>query len=553
MKSTTARGVAMRLRRKKPCRPIPSNRRRAARLVLCMALAGSSTSIAGAQSGLPQLPAFPTEATAEASLRPYPFAQFPPASSMDASEKSPNQRLIELLGIAARNAQRRADQAAAPALASTALSPTVATEAVVTASGEGPSKTASTVPHGEGENTELSLIDFDIPDALAEPPKLPANTSSRQPQLVQPDASLRLSSQTPSKPISATESSRTRPSSHDESAKIAQLTIDASPTSTPPASGKQAEAEVRLSLSDKPVPARRGDLQLSSSSRQPKHARQLASSDPLHLGGGQSKSSDTRPTTSKEMHLRPSESTGSTSKESTVGGSAVAKSDDQSPLPGTLPGVLKSATRPTWNAIALPTRSESSSAKTEQPELALDRATARTALTPATLASHITSDPKPFTINGGVLNEGEPIEVSEFDSVTVQIEASTNEISIEHPDVCQAVRTGKSTISLVGVQSGTTRLAILNTSAQGKRTVEVRQVTITNKSKTQTDLERFANEMSRTLRLMFASSEVEVSAHQGKLIVSGIANSESDAKKILSLVRKTSLMPVQDDLRSDRR
>lgn len=133
------------------------------------------------------------------------------------------------------------------------------------------------------------------------------------------------------------------------------------------------------------------------------------------------------------------------------------------------------------------------------------------------------------------------------------LDSNIVELSIEHPRVCQLIQSGNRTISLVGLQSGATRIAMVTTSDAGERLVEIREITVTGQNTAQADGRTLAEDISVMVRKLYPTSDVQVVSRDGNLIVQGFTESEANAKKILAFVRKTSLTPVIDRLVSDER
>ncbi len=135
-------------------------------------------------------------------------------------------------------------------------------------------------------------------------------------------------------------------------------------------------------------------------------------------------------------------------------------------------------------------------------------------------------------------------------SQTLTAQFVITELSVEHPGICQLMQTGESSVSLVGVRPGTTRIALVMVNDSGERQVEIHEVAVANAASSSQSLSDIAAEISRSVARLVPNSDVEVVAYEDYLLVHGFTHYESDAKKILSLVRKTSLVPVVDQLKS---
>ena len=127
------------------------------------------------------------------------------------------------------------------------------------------------------------------------------------------------------------------------------------------------------------------------------------------------------------------------------------------------------------------------------------------------------------------------------------------ELSVEHPTICQLMQTGEKSVSLIGMRPGSTRIAMVTVNNDGERQVELHEVLVGASASTEFSLPDLAKEVSRTVATMVPHSDVQVVAYEDYLVVHGFTPYESDAKKILSVVRKTSLVPVVDQLKTNER
>jgi hypothetical protein len=136
------------------------------------------------------------------------------------------------------------------------------------------------------------------------------------------------------------------------------------------------------------------------------------------------------------------------------------------------------------------------------------------------------------------------------EAVNIESLHLVDNVSIEHPEVCQLLKGRDRDVTIVGMRSGKTRVAVFTTNRIGERKMEMYEVTVGNTMNQPGDSRDLAAEVTRTLRQMFPRSHVEVIADSNGLAVQGAASSEDEAKKIISLVRKTSLLPVSDRVTS---
>jgi hypothetical protein len=134
------------------------------------------------------------------------------------------------------------------------------------------------------------------------------------------------------------------------------------------------------------------------------------------------------------------------------------------------------------------------------------------------------------------------------ESQAISTDYVISELSVEHPSICQLLRTSDRSVSVIGMRVGTTRIALISTDASGQRRIEVRDVTVNADARGEVNLAHLAREISQTVNQLYPKSDVQIVVYEDRLMVRGYTNYESDAKKILALVRKTSLAPVVDQL-----
>ena len=143
---------------------------------------------------------------------------------------------------------------------------------------------------------------------------------------------------------------------------------------------------------------------------------------------------------------------------------------------------------------------------------------------------------------------GERLEVGLHESVNVETAQPISGLSVEHPELCQVLKSGERSVSFVGLKAGQTRVALFTTNASGERKIEIREVVIAGAENRQADMKSLASEIGESVHRMYPNSHIEVIAEAEGLTVQGYAASEAEAKKIISLVRRTSLQPVVDRL-----
>ena len=171
----------------------------------------------------------------------------------------------------------------------------------------------------------------------------------------------------------------------------------------------------------------------------------------------------------------------------------------------------------------------------------------------------LTSSPEPATRGGDLktLSEnradltpaiGERLEVGLHESTNVETAQAVSGLSVEHPELCHVLKCGERSVSFVGIKAGQTRVALFTTDSSGERKIEIREVVIAGTENRQADMKSLATEINRSVHNMFPTSKIEIIAEAEGLTVQGYAGSEVEAKKIIGLIRRTSLQPVVDRL-----
>ena len=151
-------------------------------------------------------------------------------------------------------------------------------------------------------------------------------------------------------------------------------------------------------------------------------------------------------------------------------------------------------------------------------------------------------DPSQMTI-------GDQLVISREKPVVFNMESSVLDYSVEHPGICRLIQTSDKSLSLIGLQEGDTRIAVVTAGGQEK-SIEIRGVRVAGGERPLSRLQTFAREITQTIKRLHPYSDVQVVASSDELIVQGYVQLEKDARKILTLVRKTSLSPVVDRLHS---
>lgn len=154
------------------------------------------------------------------------------------------------------------------------------------------------------------------------------------------------------------------------------------------------------------------------------------------------------------------------------------------------------------------------------------------------------SDP---STDSKVVSVNQHVAIGVGESFQLKCENKLQGLSVEREEICQLIQTGPRSYSLVGLQKGATRIALI-TETDGHRQIEIHQVTVDSRGAIGPDLDLLAESIGQTIRQLYPLHRVVVEAQGQRLLVRGRVDSEESARKIISLVRKTALAPVVDQL-----
>ncbi len=550
-------------------------RKRTLRLAFALAIASNIGASAFAQSDPSRLPE-PPQVVSQSAHRlplPYPFAEEQVPQTPGAGP-----RLLHLLGFSANQSGNHPSQP--PATPSLAAHATACSEAncppeAAPSSGVAVVQAAATQEKPTEAETTESLIDIDIPLGLPSP-------TNEQPQpIVRP---LRLTQEPAQLPGTSIPRAQTRKPSIVRNEKTISLKIE--PQAEPESSGmpselpklqravvKQAprqeslretpkielpDAETHFSLNDDDEP--------TSVDAGAKHEETAGIS--FHLSGSaavESSFSDSPLSTPKHANRqdvpKPHLANSSGREQNSRSGSLHLSSSTSTKL--VAPPLASTA--PKRMQIRIEGSPATPLAANVAPQLAskpagMPRRTIvpvpaqRTRLENMVQASHashvVKAVPRPALPFYQDAKAGAKLTVATEDSLAIATKSPVLEFSVEHTDVCQVLRTSDKSVLLLGLKQGSTRIAVVTQDAAGDRSTQIHEVTVGAEETQHAELDQWAVNMSQALTRLYPNSHIEVVALGERLVVQGVAASESDANKILSLVRKVSLIPVVDQLRA---
>ncbi len=147
------------------------------------------------------------------------------------------------------------------------------------------------------------------------------------------------------------------------------------------------------------------------------------------------------------------------------------------------------------------------------------------------------------------IREGKSVSLRPEATTTIECKTTLSEYSIEHPKTCRVIKTSENKLTLIALQPGKTRVAFVTTNSDGESFIDLRQVEVQGTTLPIDSRAAIAEELTATIAQLYETKTVGVIAKGDEFIVSGTAATEKDARKILSLIRKTTLCPVIDKLK----
>ncbi|MEM8735115.1 MAG: hypothetical protein AAGG44_12875 [Planctomycetota bacterium] len=183
------------------------------------------------------------------------------------------------------------------------------------------------------------------------------------------------------------------------------------------------------------------------------------------------------------------------------------------------------------------------------PPMAIARPAAAAPL--ASVSQEPAGDPAVADLSQTPMHVGDAMVLSAQGVAALDAIGPIIEYSVEHPTICRLIRTSDTTLSLVGLKEGSTRVAVVTASASGQpQSIEVRTVSVRGAGSEATKQSKVFQELSQAIAKLYPQSKIRVQQRGEEIIVTGVAQTEKNARRIVSMVRKTTLTPVVDEVRS---
>lgn len=133
---------------------------------------------------------------------------------------------------------------------------------------------------------------------------------------------------------------------------------------------------------------------------------------------------------------------------------------------------------------------------------------------------------------------------------SLTVAGELRDVRVADTSVCQAVVAGPNQLKLIGAGNGVTQLVVWAETNDPNRPMRMRafEVHVDRIDPEVAAGGRTANLLKESIRNAFPNCQVVLSHDAGELIVSGNCDSRESAERIIRMVRKTCLVPVQDRL-----
>ncbi len=144
-----------------------------------------------------------------------------------------------------------------------------------------------------------------------------------------------------------------------------------------------------------------------------------------------------------------------------------------------------------------------------------------------------------------------PLYMSRAQVRSLTLGGEVRRVEIADEEICQAFASGPNQLKLIGTGNGVTRLVVWADTDDKVQPTRMRAFEIhvnDTVEATGTGVGDKAQILNHSIQKTFPKCDVRVRLQHGKLIASGQCDSEESARQIMRMVRKTCLLPVQDEL-----
>ena len=125
-------------------------------------------------------------------------------------------------------------------------------------------------------------------------------------------------------------------------------------------------------------------------------------------------------------------------------------------------------------------------------------------------------------------------------------------INVANKNVCQAIATGPNQVKLIGTGYGVTRLVVwADASSRSPTRIRTFEIHVEDavEATGNSSIAEKTEMLNRSIEQAFPYAEISVQRYQDRLVVSGQCDTETEAKKIIRMVRKTCIVPVRDEIK----
>lgn len=144
-----------------------------------------------------------------------------------------------------------------------------------------------------------------------------------------------------------------------------------------------------------------------------------------------------------------------------------------------------------------------------------------------------------------------PLELNLASVRSLTLGGTLRNVHVVDDTVCQAIATSGNRVKLIGAGNGVTQMVVwaetVDSDGQTRPMLRAFEVRVDEHREAASADDSLVT-LDQTIRQTFPTSNVQLDHYGDRLRISGQCDTEQDAKKILRIVRRTCLMPVDDHL-----
>lgn len=172
-------------------------------------------------------------------------------------------------------------------------------------------------------------------------------------------------------------------------------------------------------------------------------------------------------------------------------------------------------------------------------------------IVPAALASHRGEfqRPTPVTTSERALPIEDTIQCNANDVTSLTVDGVIEAVQVEDDSIARVIGSTSRHLRLIGVRPGKTRVLVQQKMAGDAESVrEIYELHIASPSKVRGGESQQESSLMELIEQKYRTASVQISRQGDRIIVQGECDDSRDAKEIVRLIRKTYLVPVEDQL-----